>query len=672
MKLSKSEKALSTNLFCIIILIVLGLFHNPGFAATPDLIHHELKVKPDLANGQLSVSDTIQLPLPTTAKFFEFQLSKVFRVYHRNELQQPIGSNSRTNNYQIKLQPEQQIVVLDYTGNIPSTPECQFTQQVCSLLNKDGIFLNPALVWYPVTPEGLQTFDISIDLPEGWRSLSQGTEIKPNHWRASTPQDSIYLIAGKFKVHEKRGNIAKAQVYLLNDDPKLAERYLSATEKYLNHYQTLLGDYPYSKFATVESFWESGWGMPSFTVLGPRVMRMPFILYTSFPHEILHNWWGNGVYIDASKGNWAEGLTAYLSDHGLKEKTGKDIAYRRNALNKYASFTQKGNDFPISQFRSRHSNATQAIGYSKLLMVYHMLRQKLGDELFFKGLRQFYKDYQYKYASMDDLIASLSSTAKQDLMPFFIQWIQQTDAPQLLIKKWHKNVNAINTINVTLEQTSSQTPFDLSIPIVAFANGKAIWQEHVKLKEGEQTYTLQLPNNADRLAIDPFFDVLRKPLREEIPANLHAFTDPTQKRLYLSKTPVWWQAIANKLINQSPDRFSKKTSQTSSITSASKNVTIINLGINQNISKGNLTITEKAYKLNNQSFDRKTHSLVYADRQAQTTINIDAPNQAQAEILLRKLPHYGKYSFLIFDKNARNVAKGEWLTETSPMSLSLF
>ncbi len=668
MKLSTLEKHLSMQLFRIVILLVLGLFHNLAFAARPDVLHHELKVKPGLASEKISVSDTIHLPASTT-NVFKFRLNKAFRVYYKNELQQPIKRGARTNGYQIKLQPAQQTVVLDYSGKIPSTPQCQFTRQVCSLLNNDGIFLSPALDWYPTTVDGLQTFDMGIELPNGWRSLSQGTEIAPNQWQVSTPQDSIYLVAGKFKVYEKQGNVAKAQVYLLNDDPKLAERYLSATEKYLNHYQTLLGDYPYPKFATVESFWESGWGMPSFTLLGSRVMRMPFILHTSFPHEILHNWWGNSVYIDASKGNWAEGLTAYLSDHALKEKTGKDVAYRRNALNKYATFTQKGNDFPISQFRSRHSNATQAIGYSKLLMVFHMLRQQLGDELFFKGLRQFYKDYQFKYASMDDLISSLSGTAKQNLKPFFKQWVQQTDAPQLRIKQWHKNkdANGAITISVRLQQSSSQTPFDLSIPIVAFANGKAIWQKRVRLKHSEQSYQLKLPKNADRLAIDPFFDVLRKPLPEEIPANLHAFTDPSQKQLANSKSPGWWQNIASKLIKMAPGSFS----QTHSNTATGNDASIIKLGINQTIHKGNLTITKTAYRLNKQSYDRKTHSLVYADRHTQTTIHIDAPNQAQAETVLRKLPHYGKYSYLIFDKNGKNVAKGEWQIIDSPLSLKL-
>ena len=97
------------------------------------------------------------------------------------------------------------------------------------------------------------------------------------------------------------------------------------------------------------------YGMPSFTLLGSRVIRFPFILHSSYPHEILHNWWGNSVYVDYDSGNWAEGLTSYLADHLIKEQRGGGSAYRRNVLHKYTSYVSRQGDFPLTDFRSRHS-----------------------------------------------------------------------------------------------------------------------------------------------------------------------------------------------------------------------------------------------------------------------------------------------------------------------------
>ena len=126
-------------------------------------------------------------------------------------------------------------------------------------------------------------------------------------------------------------------------------------------YRGLVGPYPYGKFALVENFWETGYGMPSFTLLGPQVIRFPFILHSSYPHEILHNWWGNSVFVDYESGNWCEGLTAYMADHLIQEQRGRGEEYRRDTLQKYRSYVRDGRDFPLTEFRSRHSAAASRI-----------------------------------------------------------------------------------------------------------------------------------------------------------------------------------------------------------------------------------------------------------------------------------------------------------------------
>ena len=132
---------------------------------------------------------------------------------------------------------------------------------------------------------------------------------------------------------------------------QLAALYLDLMGGYIDHYSRLIGNYPYAKFAVVENRWQTGFGMPSFTLLGSRVLRLPFIPYTSLPHEILHNWWGNGVWIDYENGNWSEGLTAYLADHWMKERRGKGSQYRLKALQRYSNFAAEGPGHAPARFR---------------------------------------------------------------------------------------------------------------------------------------------------------------------------------------------------------------------------------------------------------------------------------------------------------------------------------
>lgn len=346
--------------------------------------------------------------------------------------------------YLVTLPAESDHFTLSYTGMIEhelsreTESPGRSHQQLAGLIAPDGVFLDGGSAWYPVFPDALQTFSLEVELPQGWSAISQGSGPgdKPsvNIWQTDIPQEEIYLVAAPFKRYFRDGPV-QAQIYLRQDDPQLAARYLDATERYLALYQALLGPYPYTKFALVENFWETGYGMPSFTLLGSQVIRLPFIPDTSYPHEILHNWWGNGVYIDYEKGNWSEGLTAYLADHLLKEQAGQGVEYRRSALQRYADFVRVGNDFPLSEFRARHTMASQAVGYDKSLMIFHMLRRQIGDEAFIDGLRRFYRERRFQHAGYADLQAAFEATSGQKLGEYFTQWTTRTGAPRLELSK---------------------------------------------------------------------------------------------------------------------------------------------------------------------------------------------------------------------------------------------
>ena len=76
-----------------------------------------------------------------------------------------------------------------------------------------------------------------------------------------------------------------------------------------------------------------------------------------------------------------EGLTAYMADYyykELKDTTSADD-YRKNICRKYTNYVTGQNDFPLKGLSALGKiRATQAIGYGKTAMVFHMLRQMVG------------------------------------------------------------------------------------------------------------------------------------------------------------------------------------------------------------------------------------------------------------------------------------------------------
>ena len=292
-------------------------------------------------------------------------------------------------------------LTLAYEGVIDtplSDPKEEYTRgfrDTTGLIGAEGVYMAGSTVWHPRFGPELITFDVTAAAPASWHVISQGNGTSRGadgkaHWNSGGPMDEIYVVGGPLHQFKDSAGAIETLVYLHERDASLAGKYLAATAQYIEMYRSLIGPYPYGKFALVENFWETGYGMPTFTLLGPQVIRFPFIINSSYPHEILHNWWGNSVFVDYGAGNWCEGLTAYLADHLIQEQRGAAAEYRRATLQKYRDYVRTGRDFPLAEFRERSSAATEAVGYGKALMGYHTLRRAIGDEAFRQTFARFY------------------------------------------------------------------------------------------------------------------------------------------------------------------------------------------------------------------------------------------------------------------------------------------
>lgn len=635
------------------------------------VLHHVLQVTPDLQNNRLTVEDTLTVPASLRSHGqFAFVLNPAFTL----DSGIPTKSAQKPGGYSISLPDEQREITLKYRGELASTPDCAWLTQACVLLNEHGIYLDGGSQWYVQSGEALHTFEVHVALPDGWVSLSQGEETTGG-WRETQPQNSIYLLAGKFHVYKLPGKHAEARVYLQQADEALAQRYLQTAQHYLDEYSDLLGAYPYAKFATVESFWETGWGMPSFTLLGPRVMRLPFILHSSFPHEILHNWWGNGVYVDASQGNWSEGLTAYLADQRIKAMNGEGAEYRRSTLQKYATFISGHNDFPLTAFRSRHDEATQAIGYSKSLMIFHMLRLQLGDEKFYAGLRRFYQKYRFRPATFNDLLDTLGVDVK-----FRQAWLDKPGAPQLAIAKHTlTKTDSGYQLELTLRQQQAGEAYPLSVPVrIQLAGNTAPRTENLHMTQIEQTFSLSLPTKPEHLAVDPDFDLFRLPDAAELPASIGALYGQDEKTYVLSRQTdeamqVAWESWLDTL--KAHDKNLRVQYDDEPLPDTG---TVILLGGDNTALQGLLDraqepfrMTDVAFTLNSVNYTCGLHTLALALRAGQQHIVLlDASSPDGLDRMLSKLPHYGKYSYLVFNSaTGENVAKGQWEVTDSPLSI---
>jgi len=542
------------------------------------------------------------------------------------------------------------------------------------------IFLSGSSNFYPQlntnAPE-LMTFEMTTTLPAGWSSVSQG-EKSPGlvadtrartTWRNTHPNNEIFLIANRYHQYEDRSGSVSLQAYLLQDDPELAQRYLTATKKYLALFSELLGDYPYPKFALVETPGPAGYGMPSFTYLGSRVIRLPFILETSYPHEILHNWWGNGVFYDPRSTNWSEGLTSYLADHYLQAIKGQGPQYRFQELMKYDSYVNAENDFPIDQFRFAENPAEQAVGYGKTLMTLHMLRLQLGDAFFLEGLRRFYKQYRFQYADLKAMRNIFESVSHTDLKSFFEQWTQQTGAPQIELSFAEFNPAGEGfELNLVITQKNPK-PYSLQLPIAVWEEGK----EHpllmrLDLKDASQSFRIDLQAKPTAVLIDPYTDLFRKLNEGEIPASIGQTYGAQKQTLWIDSEEASDSADKNLAVGLVGDSEmltgNPATLPEGSLWLLGRNHPMEEK-LKSNLRERGFQFDEMGVTIEGKHFPWGKHSFVFTlprfDGQKGTLSWIVAGTEKSVPGLLRKLPHYSKYGYLVFKgDNPDNQIKGQW------------
>jgi hypothetical protein len=310
--------------------------------------------------------------------------------------------------------------------------------------------------------------------------------------------------------------------YFYPENAALANRYLDASATYLNFYGDLFGPFPFEKFAVVENFFPTGYGFPSFTLLGSSIIRLPFIIDTSFPHEIVHSWWGNAIQVDQSEGNWSEGLVTYLADYLLKEKrsAAEGREYRMQFLTDYSTLVAPDNDFPLSGFTSRIDPASRSIGYGKGAMVFHMIRNEIGDRAFFGALRGICRERLYRSATWGDFQRAFSRSSGRDLSSFMKQWLTRPGGPRLALSNVSRRREGPGwTVSGMVIQTS---PFyELRLPLRLETDGPPV-REILPVTRGLTPFSISSLSEPRQLLLDPDAEEFRMLAPGEIPVTVNS------------------------------------------------------------------------------------------------------------------------------------------------------
>lgn len=382
--------------------------------------------------------------------------------------------------------------------------------------------------WWPCKQDlndKIDQIDVIITAPAAYKAVSNGMVISETqqgammktHWQHNYPI-STYLIGIAVTDYEVFSQTVEANDghsfdivnYVYPESKEKAEEYTQVTVEIMNLFQDLFGEYPYKDEKYGHAEFEYGGGMEHSTI-----SFMGNFSRSLIAHELAHQWFGNKVTCDSWNHIWLnEGFATYLS--GLVEnhfdgeadfinwKRGKiaDITTSR-AGSVYVKDGKLDNIGRI--FSSR-------LTYNKGAMVLHMLRQKLGDDIFFKAIRNYLNDEQlaYGYATTDDLQAHLEKESGQNLQEFFSDWIYGEGYPMYDVA-WHQATTNELIIRMNQSQSSKKVDFfEMNVPfLVMGTNGEEKYIALDNVLNGEE-FSIAVDFEISDIIFDPKFDIISK------------------------------------------------------------------------------------------------------------------------------------------------------------------
>ena len=222
----------------------------------------------------------------------------------------------------------------------------------------------------------------------------------------------------------------------------------------LEYYSGIIGPYPYEKLANVQSktiygglenagaiFYSEG----SVTGLG-KAERL-------IAHEIAHQWFGNCVTEDDWHHIWlSEGFATYMTSLYFESFQGRARleSDMRSAREKVLRYYDTNSKPVIDTTITNLMDLLSTNSYQKGEWVLHMLRNKLGDDVFMKGLRLYYERFYNSNALTKDFKNVMEEVSGRNLDKFFQQWLYTSGQPELKI--WHETGKKKGTIEVYVEQ----------------------------------------------------------------------------------------------------------------------------------------------------------------------------------------------------------------------------
>jgi aminopeptidase N len=377
---------------------------------------------------------------------------------------------------------------------------------------------NRAHNWLPCAdyPSDKASLDFMVTAPDHYQVVSNGLKVeekqlanhtKFTHWQETEPLPPKVMVIGvaDFAI-EQSGIVNGIPVYsyVFPENKEVGFKSYAYAPEILKYYIGKIGPYEFKKLANVQSKTIYG-GMENSSAIfyDEKLIGVKFD-EELLAHEIAHQWFGDA----ATEKSWAnlwlsEGFATYMTTCYLEHKYGPDTLKKREMADRRKVIRFESERLtPVidSAVKDNYVQLLNANSYEKGGWVLHMLRRKLGDSLFWKGIRAYYAKEKGSNASTTDLRLAMEQVSGQNLELFFKQWLYTSGHPQLGVS-WKYDA-AKKFVNILITQKQGVL---FEFPLTYSINNE---KHTIVIGNKETTITIPVSAKPKTIKMDPDVDLL--------------------------------------------------------------------------------------------------------------------------------------------------------------------
>jgi aminopeptidase N len=512
----------------------MNLLVNPN-TQNYDVTYHKLEFTVDPAlyfiTGQVTTTFTALQSMSSVT----FDMANEMTVTSVTKNGMPLTFAESGNNELIITLPSSQLagtsatVKINYSGVPPVNGFQSFAAETHSGTPVLWTLSEPygARDWWPCKQDlndKVSSIDVYITAPSQYTSVSNGLEInqvttgnsKTTHFHHGYPIPA-YLIAiavTNYQIFTQQGGITPNNFpivnYLYPESYATNVALLAQTLPIMNLFETLFETYPFQneKYGHAQFGW--GGGMEHTTVSFMGAFNRSLIA-----HELAHQWFGDKITCGTWKDIWLnEGFATYLASLVIENFDGQTafIADKTNMITNITSSLNGAVYLTDAQALDVNRIFSSRLSYNKGAMVLNMLRFKLGDAIFFQGIKNYLADVNlaYKYAITSDLQTKLEAVYGSSLTEFFNDWVYNQGYPKYTIIV--ENIGS-GQAKITVSQTTTDTSvpfFEMPVPIRLTGASGLTQDVVVNNTANGQQFIVPVPFSVTGVQFDPKKDIISK------------------------------------------------------------------------------------------------------------------------------------------------------------------